>query len=156
MAKKRTQQQQNRHYKTLIVLVCSMTFGTFVLYGMAQISPAIPLQSRAASHWSRISIRKVSEGAPRGFFHYRIDSAGRIFESRAWEAGQVNRNDPNAIQVLLTCDRNDLVPSYEQYKSLELFISQLCRQHSIDAERNISVEQPTTTVADSRPHLRRT
>ncbi|HPF39633.1 MAG TPA: N-acetylmuramoyl-L-alanine amidase [Phycisphaerae bacterium] len=156
MAKKRTKPQQNRHYKTLIVLVCSMTIGTFVLYGMAQISPAIPLQSRAATHWNSISIRKVVQDAPRGFFHFRIDHEGRIFQSRAWDAGQFDRSNPGAIQVLLTCDRDDLVPSYGQYESLELFISRLCKTYSIDSERGITVEQPAATVADARPHLRRT
>ncbi|MCB9852121.1 MAG: N-acetylmuramoyl-L-alanine amidase [Phycisphaerales bacterium] len=155
MAKKRAK-QQNRHYKTLIVLVCSMTIGTFVLYGMARISPAIPLQSRSAASWNRISIRKVADDAPRGFFHFRIDHEGRIFQSRAWDAGQFDRANPGAIQVLLTCDQDDLVPSYGQYESLELFISRLCKTYSIDSERNISVENSAATVADARPHLRRT
>lgn len=155
MAKKRTQQQQNRHYKTLMVLVCSMTIGTFVLYGMAQISPAIPLQSRSNNNWNRILIRATTTDAPRGFFHFRIDAEGRVFQSRAWDARQIDRNNPGAIKVLLTCDRPDLVPTPDQYHNLELFISQLRKTYYIAGE-NVAMEQTSTTVADARPHLRRT
>lgn len=155
MAKKRTKQQQNRHYKTLMVLVCSMTVGTFVLYGMARLSPAIPLQSRSAARWNRILIRVTASDAPRGFFHFRIDDEGRIFQSRAWDARQSQRNSPGAIKVLLTSDRPDLVPTAEQYRKLELFISRLRKSFDIPGE-NVAMEQTTTSVADARPHLRRT
>ncbi len=156
MAQKRTN-KQHRHYKTLIVLVFSMTAGTFFLYGLAMISPAaIPLQSRSAYHWNRIVIRATTADAPRGFFHFRIDDEGRIFESRAWDAGRpIAPSDPSTIHVLLTCEHGDLQVSPVQYDKLTLFISRLRKKYSIVSE-NVAMEAPPGSVADARPKLRRT
>lgn len=161
MAATRAKKQQHRHYKTLIVLVASMTVGTFMLYSLAQISPKVtPLHSRTPGHWNRISIRALTTEAQRGFFHFRIDTDGRLFQSRAWDTGQFDRGTPGTVHVLLTCKRNDLRVSSNQAETLSRIISQLRRELSIEAE-NVTVDSTAGGVAErqtptSSPHLRRT
>ena len=138
-----------------------MTVGTLMLYSLAQLSPRVtPLRSDTPGQWNRVTIRTIPSDAPRGFSHFRIDAEGRLFQSRAWDAGQFERGTPGAIHVLLTCDRNDRQVSTDQAAILSRILTQLRRELSI-APENINVdttagglaEQPTTTTS---PHLRRT
>ncbi len=151
---------QHRHYKTLIVLVFAMTVGAFVLFWAARFSPVIPLRGtrEAGADWTRISVRAEALPVSRGFFHYRIDAAGRLFQSYAWKAGQGERNTPGTIHVLLTCPDERLEVSPEQAKTLSQIISKLRNRHGVPADR-VRVE-PTadrTTGEDARPsRLRRT
>ncbi len=151
---------QHRHYKTLIVLVLAMTIGAFVLFWAARLSPVIPLSAtrEARVDWSRISVRAEALPVTRGFFHYRIDASGRLFESYAWKAGQSERNTPGTIHVLLTCTDESLQVSPEQARTLSQIISKLRQRHSVPADR-VRVE-PTAarrTGDDARPsRLRRT
>ncbi len=151
---------QHRHYKTLIVLVLAMTIGAFVLFWAARFSPITPLKGtrEAATDWTRISVRAETPAADRGFFHYRIDAAGRLFQSYAWKAGQGERNTPGTIHVLLTCPDDRLEVSPEQAGTLSQIISKLRQRHGVPADR-VRVE-PTadrTTGEDARPsRLRRT
>jgi len=160
MAGTRAKQQQHRHYKTLIVLVASMTAGTLMLYSLAQLSPRVtPLSSRTPGQWNRISIRALTSDAPRGFFHFRIDADGRLFQSRAWDAGQYERGTPGTVHVLLTCQRSDRRVTSSQADTLSRIISQLRRELSIESD-NVTVDHATgETVRETSmtsPHLRRT
>ncbi len=91
---------QHRHYKTLILLVLSMTCGTFFLYWLAQLSPVTPLA--ATRLWNRIAVRAEPTSTPDGFYHLRIDDAGRLFQSDAWRDRRAHPGSPRTIHVLLT------------------------------------------------------
>jgi hypothetical protein len=151
---------QHRHYKTLIVLVLAMTVGAFVLFWAARVSPVTPLRGtrEASADWTRISVRAEAPAASRGFFHYRIDAAGRLFQSYAWKAGQGERNTPGTIHVLLTCPDERLQISPEQAGTLSQIISKLRHRHAVPADR-VRVEPTADRGAgeDAQPsRLRRT
>ncbi len=154
MPKAKPQRQQHRHYKTLIALVFCMTAGTFLLYGVATISPVTPLRSHAPRDWNRISIRAVEPGAERGFYHYRVDENGRTFKSNAWSYQQVQRGAPTTIHIILTTSRNDLRVTSDQANSLAILISNLRMEYEI-AEANVDVESDTRGFADYSPRGQR-
>ena len=150
MPKAKPQRNQHRHYKTLIALVFCMTTGTFLLYGVATISPVTPLRSHAPRNWNRINIRAVPPGEQRGFYHYRINEDGRTFKSNAWTYQQVERGTPTTIQIILTTGRNDLRVTGDQANSLAILIANLRSEHQI-AEANVDVDTTTTGFADYAP-----
>lgn len=128
---------QYRHYRTLIVLVLAMTAGTVLLFWLARFSPVTPLRSTASSGrtWSQISVRAECVASSHGFFHYRIDENGRLFQSHAWQVGQAERSSPKTVQILLTCADRDAKISSAQTRMLSRLISQLCQEHGIPADR---------------------
>jgi len=150
---------QHRHFKTLIVLVLAMTGGTILLYWIAQIAPITPLRGTAAASgpWTRIAVRAQVAGTPHGFFHYRIDQTGRLFQSYAWLSGQHSRRSPDAIHILLTCPDRDLRISPAQARELSRLISKLRREHGIPQTR-VSVESARGVAFPRQNHrrLRRT
>jgi len=151
---------QHRHFKTLIVLVLSMTIGTILLFWVAQIAPITPLRGKtaAAVTWTRVVVRAQPAETSHGFYHYRIDESGRLFQSHAWLEGRHDRNSPGAIYVLLTCPDLRLRVSPSQAETLSRIISELRDKHAIGEER-VSVEA-AQGVADRgsvpRRHLLRT
>ncbi|HWL95199.1 MAG TPA: hypothetical protein VNT79_16890, partial [Phycisphaerae bacterium] len=150
---------QYRHYRTLIVLVLAMTVGTSMLFWLARFSPITPLRSTASTTraWTQISVRAESSGARAGFFHYRIDETGRLFESYAWQAGQSERSAPKTVQILLTCSAPEAPVNADQAKTLAHVISSLQKRFEIAGDR-IFVEA-AKGVADrgsANPRLRRT
>ncbi len=151
---------QHRHYRTLITLVVSMTGGTLLLYWMAQLSPVTPLRSRAGGGraWSQISVRALPDHLPTGFYHYRIDASGRLFESQAWEAGRSGRNAPGTVHVLLSCRDAALRVTPPQTRTLTRILGYLRETHVIGLDQ-IYVEPPTTAAFGQpirSPHLRKT
>lgn len=155
-----TARNQYRHYRTLIALVLAMSAGTSLLFWLARFSPVTPLRStaQASLQWTQISVRAESEQAPRGFFHYRIDEAGHLYQSYAWKAGQADRGTPKTIHILLTCHDVDARVTEPQARTLSKVISQLRDQYDIAADR-VYVEA-TRGVAErgevDRSRLRRT
>ncbi|MCG8408540.1 MAG: hypothetical protein MI923_25340 [Phycisphaerales bacterium] len=147
---------QNRHFKTLIVLVLAMTSGTFLLFWVAQVAPVTPLKGKTLSTkaWTEISVRANAASAPRGFFHYRIDHTGRLFQSNAWTAGQHDRGHPGAIHVLLTCPDYDMRVSPSQAKTLSQIISKLRHDHAIASDK-VQVDATEGVVDSSQPLPRR-
>ncbi|MFQ5501829.1 MAG: N-acetylmuramoyl-L-alanine amidase [Phycisphaerae bacterium] len=129
---------QHRHLKTLIVLVLSMTGGTYFLFWIAQFSPVTPLRA-SVRNWTKISVRAESDRIPGGFYHYRVDETGRLFQSRAWETGQYERNSPGTIHILLSCGNDRVRVSPEQAKTLSRILSTLRRDYIIPV-RNVVVD----------------
>lgn len=128
---------QYRHYRTLIALVLAMTGGTMVLFWLGRFSPVTPLRSTAAMNrpWTQISVRAEDGRGARGFFHYRIDETGRLFQSYAWKAGQPDRATPKTIHVLLSCGTPDAKVTDAQARTLTRVISQIRSEHDIAADR---------------------
>jgi hypothetical protein len=151
---------QYRHYRTLIVLVLAMTAAAMLLFWLGRFSPVTPLRSTVAStkHWTQISVRAENSQSDRGFFHYRIDEAGKLFQSYAWKAGQYERSTPKTVHILLCCDEPDAKVSDSQTKTLIRLISQVRTDFDIPADR-VFVEA-SKGIADrgevERSRLRRT
>lgn len=129
---------QHRHFKTLIVLVLAMTGGTFLLFTIAQFSPVTPLRA-SAGPWNQIVVRTEGPQTDRGFFHYRIDDSGRLFQSYAWKAGQHDRSSPGAIHVLLTCTDHKMQVTGAQARTLSVILQQLQQQFAVSSDA-ISVD----------------
>lgn len=151
---------QHRHFKTLIVLVLAMTSGTILLFWVARIAPITPLRgkSAAAAAWTRIAVRAEPAELSHGFYHYRIDATGRLFQSHAWLEGRRERTSPETVHILLTCPDRSLRVSPAQAETLSRIISELRTRHAIPPTR-VSVEA-AQGVADRsgapRRHLLRT
>ncbi len=150
----------NRHFKTLIALVLAMTGGTLLLFWLGHLSPVTPLRSQAAmpSVWTDITVRAQQTVSPRGFFHYRIDEAGRVFQSYAWKVGQHEKGVPGAVQILLTCPDRNVQLSPSQVAALSHILSDLRSQFAIPTE-NVHVQDTYEGVNASgvrSDHLRRT
>ncbi|MBX3395142.1 MAG: N-acetylmuramoyl-L-alanine amidase [Phycisphaerae bacterium] len=126
-----------RHYRTLAVLVFAMTGGTMLLFWLGQFAPVTPLRSTAASgrQWSQIAVRAESRAAARGFFHYRIDEAGQLYQSYAWKAGQYEQSSPKTVHILLTCPDAQARVTELQARTLGQLISRLRTDHAIAADR---------------------
>ena len=127
----------HRHFKTLIVLVFSMTGATFSLFWLANLSPVTPLRARPIQtlNWHSISVHAEKPGDARGFFHFRIDEAGKLYQTSAWKAGQPSANLPGAIHILLSADNGLAKPTTAQTASLSRTISELRRRYSIGESR---------------------
>jgi hypothetical protein len=133
----RTASTSHRHFKTLIALVLSMTGGTFFLFWLANLSPVIPLRARPnqAANWDRISVRTARPGDDRGFFHFRIDEQGHLFQTSAWKAGQASAGSPGVIHILLSSEGNSDRATTVQTTALSRAIADLCRQYGISENR---------------------
>src|SRR5262245_59066651 len=129
---------KHRHYKTLILLVLSMTVGAFFLFWLGQMAPVTPLRGKAATtpNWSRIAVRTASVGQPElGFFHYRIDESGQLYQTAAWKHRMQNPTPQGAIEVLLTVTEPQGGISSAQEKALSRLLSTLRRKYSIPADQ---------------------
>ena len=130
---------QHRHYKTLITLVVAMTGGTFFLYGIGKLSPVVPVtplraEARTAVTWNGINVRTHILGTARGFYHYRIDEAGRLSPSNAWD----DRRDPTGdgtIQILITSPSDDGGVTAAQTKQLTALLGSLRKDYQIPKDR---------------------
>ncbi|MBN2560968.1 MAG: N-acetylmuramoyl-L-alanine amidase [Phycisphaerae bacterium] len=132
---------QHRHYKTLIVLVLSMTSGTFLLFWVGKLSPVTPLTSLrgrtsapvapAAKVWNEIAVRTQDADRPRGFFHYRIAETGRLFQSSAWKQATHDPHSAGTIQILITCKSPDVRLTTAQTRTLTRLIGDLRATHGI-------------------------
>lgn len=132
---------QHRHYKTLIVLVLSMTGGTFFLYWVGKLSPVMhirptPLraESPAPQAWNQISVRTQTIGQPVGFYHWRIDPQGRLSSSDAWKSG-IDPQADGSIQVVVATHSSNSGISSGQVKQLGLLLADLREVHHIPKDR---------------------
>jgi hypothetical protein len=144
---------QHRHFKTLIVLVLAMTGGTFLLFGIARMSPVTPLRA-SAGPWNQIVVRTEGPQSDRGFFHYRIDESGRLFQSYAWKAGQHDRSNPGTIHVLLTCPDSKMQVTGPQARTLSAILGQLQEQFAVSNDA-VTVDAGDAVADVSAPHLGR-
>jgi hypothetical protein len=128
---------RHRHYKTLALLVLSMTAGTSFLFWLGNLAPVTPLRgsAKAARPWTRIAVRAEAAAAGRGFFHYRIDENGRLFQSSAWKSGLHDPRRPGAILVLLTTGRHESRPTPLQQAALARLLDDLRDRHAISADQ---------------------
>ena len=144
----------NRHYKTLILLVLSMTGGTFLLLWLAQFSPVTPLRGRTSgpAQWTEISVRAEASPDAGGFYHLRIDGDGRLFRSDAWRYQQPHPDNPSMIQILLSATRPDGRPLPAQQQTLSRVLAQLGRDHKIASER-VTVRAGSTIARSDQLRL---
>ncbi|RIK64257.1 MAG: hypothetical protein DCC65_14670 [Planctomycetota bacterium] len=143
-----TNRHQHRHYKTLILLVLSMTGGTFLLLWLAQFSPVTPLRGRSAgaTDWREIEVRAESTAAAAGFYHLRIDANGRLFRSDAWKYQQAHPEQPGVIAVLLSSTHSNGRPTPAQQQTLSRVLAELGQRYSIDAQE-VSVRMGDSLLA---------
>jgi hypothetical protein len=138
-----TARHQHRHFKTLIVLVLSMTGGTMFLFWVGGLAPVTPLRgktvaavdNRDADNWSRISVRAQRSDQPLGFHHFRIDQQGRISEDPAWQTGQQDSRTPGTVHVVLSCDSTPDRVRPIQTKVLSRLIADLRAQYHIPKDQ---------------------
>lgn len=132
-----SRRHQHRHYKTLILLVLSMTGGTALLLWLAQYSPVTPLRSRMAGQgeWREICIRAESAATSSGFYHLRVDRTGRLYRSEAWKQQQSHPDQPGAVQILLSATNQDGRPTPAQQQTLSRVLAELFERHSIASDR---------------------
>lgn len=131
---------QHRHYKTLIVLVLSMTSGTLFLFWVGKLAPAKPLTAlrgevSAVERWDQILVQAQRAEDPEGFHHFKIDEAGRPTKSPAWDAGRHDERGSGAIHILVTCDSPDAQLTPLQGEQLARLIAILRAEHPIGRDR---------------------
>jgi hypothetical protein len=127
---------KNRHYKTLIVLVLSMTMGTLFLFWLGKFTPVTPLRASTGRAWHQISVRSVVQGESDGFYHLKVNGDGQVVPSSASERGQANPlGNPDTIQIVLRTSGPDSELSVAQTKALSKLIANLCKKHSIAANQ---------------------
>jgi len=127
------------------MLVLAMTGGTMSLFWLAQVSPVTPLSGRTASPsaWNAIAIRTASSDDPRGFYHFRIDESGRVFQSGAWQGFRSHPDTPGAIHILVTTNRPGQIVSPAQAATLSRTLS--------DLQSRLSIPDARIVVADDAP-----
>jgi len=130
---------QQRHFKTLIALVLAMTGGTLLLFGVAKLTPVMhvaPLRAdaRAAKTWTQVVVRSAAADSPKGFFHWRIDEVGRLYQTDAWANGQDSSGD-GSIQVLISTSAPGGKITPKQSQQLTRLLADLQGQFGISKDR---------------------
>jgi len=130
---------QQRHFKTLIALVLAMTGGTFLLFGVAKLTPVMhvaPLRAdaRPAKTWTQVVVRSAAADSPKGFFHWRIDEVGRLYQTDAWANGQDPSGD-GSIQVLISTSVPGGEVTPKQSRQLTRLLADLQGQFGISKDR---------------------
>lgn len=130
---------QHRHFKTLLVLVLAMTGGTFLLFGVAKLAPVMhvaPLRAEAlpARTWTQVVVRSATADVPKGFFHWRIDEVGRLYQTDAWANGQDPSGD-GTIQVLISTSAPGGGVTPKQTRQLTRLLADLQSQFDIAKDR---------------------
>lgn len=137
----KTVRHQHRHFKTLIVLVLSMTGGTYFLFWVGGLAPVTPLRGStglavdAPSAWDRIQVQARPTGDREPFFHFRIDPTGRLLESRAWQAGQGSGRATGTIHILVSCSTTEARLTASQSSALVRLIADLRGRYGIAKDR---------------------
>lgn len=140
---------KNRHFKTLILLVVSMTFGAFFLFWLGQMTPVTPLSARAksAATFKDIAVRTgMAESRDKSFFHLRIDEEGRLFQTTAWKAKAHDPRRLGTIQIVLTVSEQDEGITTAQEKCLAKLLSDLRNEFAI-ANSNIRLDRTPTLAS---------
>ena len=148
---------QHRHFKTLIMLVLAMTGGAVSLFYLAQASPVTPLSGRSASpsSWNAIAIRTASSDEDRGFYHFRIDESGRVFQSGAWQRSRSHPDTPGAVHILVTTDRPGQRVSPAQAATLSRTLNDLQSRLAIPDSR-VVVAGENAPSSDGERYVRLT
>ncbi len=134
---------KNRHFKTLILLVVSMTFGAFFLFWLGQMTPVTPLTARAktSATFKDIAVRTtLAEARDKSFFHLRIDEQGRLFQTTAWKAKAHDPRRLGTIEVVLTLPDRDEGITAVQEKSLAKLLADLRKDFAIPTD-NIRLDK---------------
>lgn len=125
---------KNRHFKTLILLVVSMTGGAFLLFWVDQNTPTHrprTLRGLVPSGWTDVAVRTVPAAGDHGFFHFRIASDGQWYQSSAWTQGRRDPNAASTIHVVLTKPGDNGRVNEVQQTALRQLVDQLRRQYHI-------------------------
>lgn len=142
---------KHRHFKTLILLVVSMTAGAFFLFWLGQLTPVTPLRGkpRAEASWNKISVRTASPRAfEKGFFHLRIDESGRLFQTSAWKTRSPEPRQAGAIQIVLNVADSATGINTAQVKALAKLIGELRKQFGISADQVRLDKRPALASTD--------
>ncbi len=134
----RTVRHQHRHFKTLIVLVLSMTGSTLLLFWVGGLAPVTPLRGKTPDPrvWRRLAVRAEQiPPATAGFFHFRISRTGELVPSRNWQMGQEDPRTPGTIQILLACRSPEKLLGPSQAKVLADLISRLRADYDIGPDQ---------------------
>ncbi|MFQ5425439.1 MAG: N-acetylmuramoyl-L-alanine amidase [Phycisphaerae bacterium] len=143
---------QNRHFKTLILLVIAMTVGTFFLFWVDRLTP---LTARTATPWREIAIRSAGVSGGWGFYHIRIDEAGDLYETNAWQTGPRDPRANGTIHVVLTRRDPRRTAPHAQAVALARVLEQLRGKYRIP-QRQVRVvgQGDAVTAAGPRRHRR--
>lgn len=150
-----TRRHQHRHFKTLILLVITMTVGTFFLFWADKLSPGQNrqiLRALAAPRWTGISVRAVNPGTDAGFCHFRIDEAGRLYQTRAWREEREDPRSAGTIRVVLTRPGVNSAATPAQAGTLRQVIHELRGKYSIAENRIRSVRDRDRPRSAARPN----
>lgn len=125
-----------------------MTGGTFLLLWLAQFSPVTPLRGTTPgpAAWQEILVRAEMTGDPSGFYHLRIDGAGRLFLSDAWRYQQAHPEQPHTIQLLLCETHATGRPTPAQQQTLSRVLAELSSQYGI-ASNQVLVRAGSSLLA---------
>lgn len=118
-----------------------MTGGTFFLFWIGKLAPATPLRAKVASGWDQISIRAQEPRSEPGFYHFRIDPSGTLYESTAWSNQWHARGNEGTIQVVISCRLPGLRLTADQSNALSQIVSNIRQRYDIPADR-VRVETP--------------
>lgn len=115
-----------------------MTGGTFFLFWIGKLAPVTPLRAKV---WNQIVVRSVSPTEDRGFFHFRVDREGRLYQSNAWSNGRRASPGEGAIYILVSraSDGPEILPA--QTRAISVIVSDLTQRYHIPPDR-VSVDEP--------------
>src|SRR5262245_45638176 len=132
-----TCKHKHRHFKTLILLVVSMTGGAFLLFWVDQNTPTHrPRTLRGlvpSSGWTDVAVRTAPATGEHGFSHFRIAADGQWYQSSAWRRGQRAPTGESTIHVVLTKASGANQVSAAQQSALRLLVEQLRKQYQISS-----------------------
>lgn len=140
---------KHRHYKTLILLVVSMTAGTIFLFWLGNLSPVTPLRAgtRVAPRWTNIAVRPVQAGQEAGAFHLRIDDRGRTFQMQRWDEAWQAHRARGEIQIVLNLREGATSLTKPQRGALSRLLADLGRRHGIsDQQVRLIAQAPAAPV----------
>ena len=133
-----TCKHKHRHFKTLILLVVSMTGGAFLLFWVDQNTPTHrPRTLRGlvpSSGWTDVAVRTVPAAGEHGFFHFRIAADGQSYQSSAWTQGRRDPASESTIHVVLTKADGANRVSDAQQSALRALVEQLRRRYQISPD----------------------
>ncbi len=143
----RSRAKPTRQFKTLATLVFSMTFGTFVLSWIHDLSPsrtraATALRSvQSGREFDQLIVQSVPpsgllrDGSVRAFHHLHVDRAGRVIESHAWKNREHDPHAPGAVQIAVSVDDASGALTPRQWRRLADLMTRLQQTYGIGWDR---------------------
>jgi hypothetical protein len=99
--------------------------------------------------WNSVAVRTQDARDEAGFFHFRIDEAGQLYQSNHWKSGFQHPASEGVIHVVVSVSDPAAPINASQNSVLAQVITQLCRDHRIPQERVQVIPLARLAASDS-------